>query len=451
MSISISQQYDGLFSPPIMDNSLDEYKYVEYQADQAVTSSDTNYKITIRDNDSWVALHQGYLKVKVHVEKQDGTFPVAGTDTVAIENNICNVFERAELRLGDTKVDQMEYVGLTSLIKSLPNISLDWKESNGGSILWYPDNGAVVNGTEFTTTAGEGFTARQSDYNDGFKARQDVTLASTAVQKTNCFMIPLRMLFPLLNDFRHPVKGIRSSIHFWKNNDVNSLCRTGTAGSANDYKLLIDDLSLFVPALVPTLAKGVELDTKFAQGMTIPIDWNRCESILSTPFTANTSAQNYRLATLAEKPTRIHIGFQLVARQNGADQKTISQVFDNLDLEYINVKINSKQYPDEQFAPDFDTNDYVREYLEFTAKNNFDLTTGNSVPYEKWETTYPIYSIDCENIPESVFSVGSTADIVVRFKLRSSPATQYHMVAVVESEAHVDLNPVSAERVKLVN
>lgn len=452
MSINISTQYDGIFSPPIVDNSLDEYKYTEYQCDEAVTSTQNNYKITIRDVDSWVALHQGFLKVKCHVTNPGGDFPDSITEDCALENNAVNFFERTELRLGDQKVDQLEYAGLTSLIKGLSDISGDWKDSNGETMLWVPDDNDEIDYEEFVTTADEGFTSRNADFNAGYARRRDITLNATAnTKKINTFMIPLRKLFPLLNNFRHPVKGIRSSISLWKNNDVNVISRLGTAGGSNDMKFIIDDMSVFVPVLVPTLEKGVELDTKFASGMTIPIDWNRCETIVSTPFTANSSAQNYRLATLSERPVRIWVGLQTVNRLNHTDQRTISQVFDNLDLEYLHAKINSSQYPEEQYNPNWEDDDYVREYLDFTKGANFDLTTGSSVPFKQYSTTYPVYCIDCSAMPESVFSRGSNADIVLKFKLRSTPSSAYHLVAVIESEAHLDLQPISSDRVKISN
>lgn len=448
-SISISKQWDGLFSNPIVDDSLDEYRYVIYNADEAVTSTQTNFKLTVRDLDSWVGLHEGYVKLKCHVTDQAGAFPDTTSENCAIENNIANVFTKSELRIGDTKIDSLDYLGLSSMVKLLPEASPDWIQSNGETMLYVPDNSNNIDDDEFDATDS---SVRNTTYNPGYARRKEITL-STAVntKKINTFMIPLRHLFPILNDFRHPIKGVRQSVHLWKNEDVNIFSRTGSAGSANDFKLVIDDISLLVPVLVPTLQKSIDLDSRFASGQVIPIDFNRMETVISTPFSPNTSAQTYRLASLSERPVRVWIAFQNSNRLNNSDQTTMSQVFDFLDLESLHIRCNSYQYPQEAYNPDWASNDYTREYNDFTKFSNFDLTTGNSVPYKDYKNAYPIYCIDMSAMPESVFSQGSTADLVVRFKLRSSPPSTYHLCAFIESEAHIDLTPISTDRVKITS
>jgi len=450
MSINISQQYDGLFVPPIQDNSMDEYKYIKHLADEAITTTATNYKITIRDVDSWHNLSQGFVEVKCHATLSNGVdFPNNITDDLALENNACNLFERTELRFGDQKVDQTEYTGLTTLIKGLKDNSKGWEQSIGESMNWIPDTNNTINYEEFNTTADEGFTSRNDNYNEGYNKRRNNTLAAVgANKKVNTFLIPLRKLFPILADFRNPVKGIRTSVHLWRNKDVNILVRNGVSGSANDFKLQITDLNLWVPTIVPTLEKSVELDTKFAKGMTIPINWDRCETIVSTPFSANSSAQSYRLATLSEKPVRIYVGFQRTFRLNHTDQTTTSMIFDNLNLEYLSAKINSKTYPEEIYNPEWNEENYTREYLDFVG-DSLDLSTGTSLSFNTYKNVYPLYQIDCSSMPESVFNASSTADIVLKFKLRSTPTNNYHLVAIIESEASLQLQPVSADRVKL--
>lgn len=447
MPIDYSIAYDGMFSDQMVDTSVSERKIMEYNCDEAVTSNQTNYKITIRDTDSWVQLSEAQIKVKLHVVNSDNTASET-SDNVALENNGVNLFEKTELRLGDTKVDSLDYAGLASLITQLAENDHDWTTQGGEAQLWIPDTNSTVNSSKYVTDSIT--SAVESDnpnYNSGYAKRLAKTTKASG-QEYVCIMIPLRKMFPLLESHRHPFKGVRTSIHLTKNNDKNTLTRTGGSG---DAKCVIDDISLFVPVLTPSLAKGVELDTAFASGKKIPIQWNRQECIVSTAFNANSAINNYRLTTISEKPQRVFIGFQLSTRLN-SDQTQLSQIFDNLDLESLSLRVNNTQFPHEQYQPDWTTHDYTREYLDFTESRGtvLDFTNGSSLTYDKFESVYPVYCIDTTKLPESVFSPGSTADIVVRFKLRSNPSGTFHMVAVIESEAKVELQPLSSDRVQVV-
>jgi hypothetical protein len=447
MPIDYSIAFDGMFQDQMIDTSVSDRKVTEYQCDESVTSTQTNYKITIRDTDSFVHLSEGHLKVKLHVENADGT-PATLSDNIALENNGVNLFEKTEFRLGDQKVDSLDYAGLTSLITQLSENDVDWTDSNGQVQMWVPDSNSTADSVKYvvddTTAAVE---SESATYNEGYHRRLKAT-AKAVGRKDVTMLIPLRKMFPLLESHRHPFKGIRSSIHLWKNSDKNTLTRTGGSG---DAKLIIDDISLFVPVLQPSLAKSVELDTQFAKGTPIPVQWDRQETIVSTAFANNASANTYRLTTTSEKPERIFVGFQLSDRLND-DQTKLSQVFDNLDVEYLHSRINSTQFPSEQYTPEWSTGDYVREYVDFTEARGtvLDATNGSSIPFDKYASVYPLYCIDCTKMPDSVWSPGSTADITLRFKLRTQPGASYHLVAVTESKARVELKPMSSERVTLV-
>ena len=115
--------------------------------------------------------------------------------------------------------------------------------------------------------------------------------------------------------------------------------------------------------------------------------------------------------------------------------------------------MNNRQFPDLQYEPNYtaDTGEYVREFTSLLQydKQLFDPQAGGSISYVDYGTLYPIYHFDFTAQQSGIFKAGSTADVEVRWKTRSTPSSNYHVVVVLVSEAGVEFLPIAESRVRL--
>ena len=158
---------------------------------------------------------------------------------------------------------------------------------------------------------------------------------------------------------------------------------------------------------------------------------------------------------MSSKPVRAYVAFQSSDRLAHTDQTTNSLIFDNVNLEHIHMRLNGKQVPDLQYEPDFTplTDDYVREFtslIQMNDKQVFDSQAGGSINYADYKTLYPIFAFDFSAQDASLFERGSTADVEVRWKTRTTPAKDYHVVVVLQSEAALEFHPIAENRVRVV-
>ena len=105
-----------------------------------------------------------------------------------------------------------------------------------------------------------------------------------------------------------------------------------------------------------------------------------------------------------------------------------SVIFDHMNLERAQVRINSVQFPKEEFEADFsDTaNDYQRLFHSFlqAGMKLLDADTGSQVNYVDFKALYPILHFDVSHHEDNLYATSTTADIEVRLQLRTPPTAR---------------------------
>jgi hypothetical protein len=123
-----------------------------------------------------------------------------------------------------------------------------------------------------------------------------------------------------------------------------------------------------------------------------------------------------------------------------------SGIFDHMNLERAQVRINSVQFPKEEFEADFtDTaNDYQRIFHSFleAGMKLLDVDTGSQVNYLDLKNLYPILHFDVSHQEDNLYATSTTADIEVRLQLRTQPATAYYIYCIILSERFATLQGV---------
>ena len=135
-----------------------------------------------------------------------------------------------------------------------------------------------------------------------------------------------------------------------------------------------------------------------------------------------------------------------------AKQEENSLIFDHLKVENIHMRLNSRQFPQEVYEPDFTGDDYVRSFTSLMAYDNkiWDPQNGSGISYADYKNLYPLHYFDFTAQDSGLFSRGTTADLEVRYKMTGTTTDAYHLIVVLESETGVEFTPIAENRVKLV-
>src|SRR4051812_22693891 len=116
----------NIFDPPIIDESIEKYEYIEYREKRSDGSGATldaisDYEITNSDIDLYLLPSHSYIEVKIQC--YDATALPNGrinTGRIALQNGGWNIFERAEYIINDnTEVENVRHLGIANQIKGL--------------------------------------------------------------------------------------------------------------------------------------------------------------------------------------------------------------------------------------------------------------------------------------------------------------------------------------------
>lgn len=137
----------NIFDPPIVDESIEKYEYIEYREKRSDGSGATldaisDYEITNSDIDLYLLPSHSYIEVKIQC--YDATALPNGrinTGRIALQNGGWNIFERAEYIINDnTEVENVRHLGIANQIKGLVEYCRDYSDTAANQV-WFPDMG----------------------------------------------------------------------------------------------------------------------------------------------------------------------------------------------------------------------------------------------------------------------------------------------------------------------
>ena len=179
-SIKNDGRYIKIYRFPIIDESIEEYEYHEYEP---ITGTSLNnggdVRISIESQDVFTHPSESYLIFGCRLTKADNT-AYANADKVALTNNaIMHHFNRIECHLSNQLIESINYPGQATTILGLLKYPDNFSKAQGLNHLWYKD----------TPT-----TAAKADIND-FAARHAYIIQLPTVNGIFSFRISLKHIF----------------------------------------------------------------------------------------------------------------------------------------------------------------------------------------------------------------------------------------------------------------
>jgi hypothetical protein len=182
-----------------------------------------------------------------------------------------------------------------------------------------------------------------------------------------------------------------------------------------------------MPYAEPSLQMMARLENQLAAQSSFNLKWNALNVYKHQP-TRTTTETRIALASTIHKPKNIFIGLQNLTRTT--DQTVNSMVFDHLDLEHVNVEINSIKFPDKIVETNFVTKDVMESYNRF-----LDGCHGKKgIDYESFQSVYPIMHVDVRKHKPELYENTAFPNIVVNLKMRNIPAADYIVWIIIYNE-----------------
>jgi len=134
---------------------------------------------------------------------------------------------------------------------------------------------------------------------------------------------------------------------------------------------------------------------------------------------------------------------------NGGSQTTNnSMVFQHMNITNINLRINSLQFPKDEFVADFVTNDdfgrLFLQYLQVSGKS-FDMEGGGSIIcYDTFSQLYPIFCFDLSKQDPQIWANVTAAEMELKFlrsaELAAPNNVNFRIYAIIEFERKIDIS-----------
>lgn len=278
---------------PLMDESIQEYEYHEYEP-QARTNLDSAGEIiiSIELQDLFTHPCESYLVFEGRLVKQDGT-AYANADAVALTNNgLMYLFSNISYRLSNQEIESIHYPGQTTTMLGLLKYSDDFSKAQGLNQLWQKD----------TTT-----TAVIAD-NDGFKTRQSYLIRQPVAKGTFSFRVPLKHIFGFCEDYNKIVYGLKHTLTLVRKSNDDAIFKTDAVDAG---KVLLEKISWFMPHVLPADAEKFSLYKSIESKVSLPVGYRtrQCDTITvpeATIFSWRLGVKNAPEWKLAKSARRKH-------------------------------------------------------------------------------------------------------------------------------------------------
>src|SRR6266550_1207265 len=433
----------NIFEPPLIDRSIRSYEYKQYRENNVVVKNLDRYEITTKNSQSWKHLANAYLFVKANLANE-------GQYAVTVCNNGLNDFKLARLFYENKLIEEIDYVGIATTVMNLIEFSGDISDSVASQLLWYMDTADTADRNRFAYIDGDKATELKAsarsleylvarikantDFNRGFLERWQLTNGG----KTFCKFIPLNRLFRFCREVNKVLKG-EIKIVLEKNHLKNILHASGEA----QYEYHITDLSLFIPELEPSLNVMATLENQLSLSEPTYYAWNPVQCYRSD--VENTTSGTWRVVHSQYKVNAIYIVFSKVARDNNF--KETNMVFDHNNLESIQVRVNGKIFPAEEYRCDYTANrlDYSRLYTSFlSAGYKMQDDQGTCVSAKDYALLYPIIAFDLTKQDDDPWANIQASEVEIRWRI-SEFTENYYIYAVIQSERRAEVNVVDKQ------
>jgi hypothetical protein len=322
-----------LFTPIVPENVLRNGITIELNPINSITSSGP-YEFSIpRDPDHYIYLPLSRLYGTVEVVKLDGT-PLTATENTSICNLFPqSLFKQMEIEIEGTQINDISSstYAIKAYLETILSFGSEAKATHLQMAGWLGDS----QGKENDITA------------DSWKKRQLNILG-----KEYFFSMLLHCDFFQMERFLLPNTGF--TLKLIRNADSYSFI-------AEDLKakIIIKNLRLSIHKIkiAPDFDKSIESNLAKEPAL-YPLTQSKIKSFLLQTGTSSTFVQSVLSGSL---PQSMIICF-LDAKAFNGDVTANPFVFQNFNLNLLNLRINGNPFHSRPFTPNYTTGDYIREY-----------------------------------------------------------------------------------------
>ena len=360
------------------DTRIDDYEYVEYGT--IVGTNLNNFggdiRITIETQDIFTHPSESVLIIEGQLTKNDDTL-YADSDAVSLINNgMMYLFKDIKYLLSEKVLEQLQYPGQATTMLGLLKYPDDFSKSHGINQLWYKDTGPTAHLVN----------------NSGFGIRHYI------IQKPNpkgafSFKVPLKHIFGFCEDYNKILYGMKQALTLTRNNDNDAIFR---AGGPADGKIKLDKISWYMPHVMPADKPKMDLYKIIERKETLPVGYRMIHC--SNASVPQTISFTWHLPSKSSPEVQrfIIVGFQTNKSNN---QRQNPAIFNNVGVNNIYVKLNSKKYPTADYNISFPRQKVSRAYgdaaLFWSKFFNMDVLVSNFnfTPLE-FTDLYPLFVFD---------------------------------------------------------
>lgn len=421
------------------DDDIESLEYREVRHENSDNSMENaTYHFFIQDTNSNILYSNGYLQQKLKVVKTNGSS--IGNDKVTLVNG-GGLINANRFTLGSTEIESnINYSALLQHVLGLIHFTPDYATSEASNMLFYIDTSNTADkkrlkydGTLEATTKITDFFANlglNDKFNQGFVERCELTKDSSTVT----IWIPLKYVFDFFREYRKVITGFQVKFEFQRNHSQNMLyCNE----SNTDYKVLVEDLSLWLPYVRFKNSAAAKFNELRLSDKTLELNWNQHSIVKSNIFYKNASG-SYSIKATSDEVLSLYVIPQYTDRHES--MKHNNMLFDHLDMTECWLMINNIKVPTVSYMMDFEKKDYSRLYAALleAGLNNITPETGCMVNYSNFGKLYPIICFNLSHHPNYT----DTSNLMIEFnwRLRNNTSKDYVFYFILQERKRCHLN-----------
>ena len=372
-----------------LDNSIikrDFTKIYHRQGDQ-LNQSDQNIEFIFGENNNYHQIGNAYLEFNITVRKNDDTNFHFDDPVRLVNNGFAFCFKEARLSTTIGSVIEInKFCGqVSTIMRAISN--------KDGDLLSQFDN---INENDIPVL--ERLADLPPQIRDSPHQKMLINNHTDANKGKIEGYLYLEDIFGFCKTFKKVTKNLGFHITF-KTNDLQNIIYSSMA---DDINVIINNLYLYVPNLIPSVETQVMFNEATQNNYKISFDeWYTERRIISDTITQ----LDIRSSQNVQSPKYLIGAHQTRIRADTANKNNNIAIFDHLNLQKYYVEIDSVRYPRDNVLINYEQNDYIDQYKDlklFFKEYIGEELMSPFISYPDMKTKYPIQIIDLRHQPDHI-------------------------------------------------